>query len=106
MILALAVHTRVLLVRVHNSLSQFPSRLHLCRHVCLEFAVELRVVDLHVCRHASIREREIVVFLLIHLLVQDILLTHAKSVTSALLVNLRSPTGRFEACLKASVATA
>lgn len=57
--------------------------------------MELGVINLHMRRHSSVGERNVIVFLLVHLLVQYILLSDAKGTAGALLVDLGSTTGRL-----------
>lgn len=53
---------------------------------------------------ALVLGRQVIVFLFVHLLVDDILLGDAQGTAGALLVDLRSAAGRLNACLEAAVA--
>ena len=67
--------------------------------------MELWVIDLHVCRHPSIGEWDVIVLFLVHLFIQHILLGDAEGAAGTLLVDLGGTARRFKTSLETAVAS-
>jgi hypothetical protein len=75
------------------------------RDIIVELAIEEPRGRLKVSVEALILGGQVVVFLLVHLLIDDILLGDAKSTARSFLVDLRCSTGRLYPCLQTTVAS-
>ncbi len=84
---------RVLILR-----HEHVSNTMLSRNVVVQLLVEHNRGCVKVRIQPLVLSRQIVVFLFVHLLVDNILLGDTQRTTSALLVNLRCPSCRFNAC--------
>lgn len=75
-------------------------------NVVVQLAIEQPRGSLEVGVESLVLSGQVIVFLFVHFLVDNILLGDAQSAASALLVDLGSATGRFDASLKTAVASA
>ena len=95
---------RVLLrVGVSDGLIKSASHRDVIGEVGREASIEVCRTRLEVRRESPILHRQIVVFLFVHFLVNDILLGNTQRTTSASFVNFRGPPSGLHTCLKTSV---
>ena len=90
-------------VRVGDGLIESAPHRNMVGEVGGETAIEVGRAGLEVSGQSSVLKREVVVFLFIHLLVDDILFGHSQRTTRSSLVNLRSSSGRLNASLETAI---
>lgn len=71
--------------------------------VGIETLIKVCRIGLEMCRQSTIGQRQIVVLLLVHFLVDDILLGDAERATGATFVNLRGATSRLDAGFQTAI---
>jgi hypothetical protein len=96
------VHGTLVLVLRHEHVSYAILR----RNVVVELLIEHDRCGVQMGIETLVLRRQVVIFLFVHLLIDDILLSHAKGATSAFLVDLRSSTCRLDARFQTAVTAA
>lgn len=69
-------------------------------------AIEIGIASLEVCSETTVLHWQVVIFFLIHLLVDNILLGNTKRATSTALVDLTGTSGTLDTSLQAAVTSA
>jgi hypothetical protein len=82
----------VVLPCIRDCLAERTAHSDVVGEVCSKAAIEVGVLSLQVCSQTTILHGEVVIFLLVHLLVDNILLSDTKRAASATLVDLRRAT--------------
>ena len=95
----------VVLPCIRHGLAESVAHCDMIGKVCGKSTIKVGILGLQVGGQAAVLHGKVVIFFLIHLLIDDILLGNTERATSAALVNLGSATSRLDASLETSVAS-
>ena len=93
----------LLSIRVGDGLIECTSHRHVVGEIGGETAIEVRRAGLEVGRQSSVLKREVVVFLFVHFLVDDVLFRHSQRATRSSLVDLRGASSGLDAGLETAI---
>ena len=96
----------VVLPCVGNGLSEGTTHGDVVGEVSSKAAIEVGVLCLQMCGQAAVLHGQVVVFFLVHLLVDDILFGDTPGASCTAFVNLRSASCRFDTGFKTAVTSA
>jgi hypothetical protein len=95
----------VVLPCVRNGLSKGTAHRYVVGEVSSKATVEVGVLSLQMCGQTTVLHRQIIVFFLVHLLVDYVLFGDPQGASCTALVNLRSASCRLDTGFQAAVTT-